>query len=345
MVVEPIEQEPGQYRLPSARDWRLYCVVAVLATVSAVWSFRTHPAIDQAPRSDFAVFDAAARAFQTGIDPYTFIGPESPYPYPFPLMYPFTAVLVAVPFTWVRFPDALFVALGTGLFVFGVVRQQRYRWALAGMLSPAFIITAQMSQWPALLVGAALVPSFGFLLACKPTIGAALFAAFPSARAAWGAAVFVLLSLVLLPHWPWSWLAGLPSLTHMRAPLTFTGGPLVLLALLRWRAAEARLLVAMACIPHNTVLYETLPLFLIPRTGAQSVSLAVLNWTVVVVLQRLPPLTDYVARTALTGQWIVYLIYLPCLAMLLINGRHELHAAWRNARSPRRDGAQVRTSL
>lgn len=342
---EPIEPEPRQHTRPSARDWRAYCVAAVLATLSALWSFRTHQAIDQTPRSDFAVLHAAARAFQSGTDPYTFIGPGRAYPYPFPLMYPFTAVLVAVPFTWVPFPDALFVAMGTGLFVFGVVHKQRYRWALAGLLSPAFIITAQMSQWPALLVGATLVPASGFLLACKPTIGAALFAAFPSARAAWGGAIFVLLSLVLLPHWPWSWLAGLPALTHMRAPVTFTGGPLVLLALLRWRAAEARLLVAMACIPHNTVLYETLPLFLIPRTGAQSVSLAVLNWAVVVVLQRTPALTDYVAQTALTGQWIVYLIYLPCLAMVLVNGRHELHAAWRNARSARRDGAQLRPTL
>jgi hypothetical protein len=41
------------------------------------------------------------------------------------------------------------------------------------------LMTLQTSQWSLLLTGAALVPAVGFLLVAKPTIGLALFAAFP----------------------------------------------------------------------------------------------------------------------------------------------------------------------
>ena len=65
----------------------------------------------------------------------------------------------------------------------------------------------------------------------------------------------------------------------MTAPVTYVtaGGPLILLALLRWRRPEARLLVALGCIPHTTMLYEALPLFLVARRWQEGVLLAALS--------------------------------------------------------------------
>jgi hypothetical protein len=175
-----------------------------------------------------------------------------------------------------------------------------------------------MSQWSMLIAGAALVPWCGLLLACKPTTGAALFLAYPSRRTAVGAAAFGAISVALLPAWPWEWFAETRVNTaHIRPPLTYWGGPLLLLALLKWRRPEARLLAALACIPHTPELYESLTLFLIPRTLAQGAILAALNYGVVVARVTVGPRPDYVADMLLTGQWMVWLLYLPCLAMIL----------------------------
>ena len=53
--------------------------------------------------------------------------------------------------------------------------------------------------------------------------GLALLAAYPSARAAIGAALFVLLSIVIWPSWVGDWLSGLHTATHIAAPITRPG--------------------------------------------------------------------------------------------------------------------------
>jgi hypothetical protein len=55
------------------------------------------------------------------------------------------------------------------------------------------------------------------------------------------------------------------------------GGALVLLALLRWRRPEARLLAAMACIPLTASWYEALPLLLIGQTKRECQVLSLLS--------------------------------------------------------------------
>jgi hypothetical protein len=293
------------------------CLAVAVTGVAAWWSLRTHPDVYAFPRSDFALLHATASAWLRGIEPYGFAGPGRPYDLPFSLVYPFTAVITAAPFTFSAWPDATFVAAGTVLFGFGLASRPEFRLAWFGVLTPAFIYGVQMSQWSAGLIGAALVPWFGWLLACKPTIGAALFAAFPSLRTLGVACAFLVVSVALLPSWPADWIRALPSATHTRAPITFWGGPLIALALWQWRNPRARLLVAMSAVPHTPELYESLPLFLIPSTVPQAALLAGLNWGVVVARRVAGPAPDYVSDMALTGQWMVWLLYLPCLAMIV----------------------------
>jgi hypothetical protein len=280
-------------------------------------SWLAHPAIYQEPVSDFSLLHAAANAFLDGRDPYGAVGPGRTHQAPHGVFYPFTAVLASTPFAVVPFPDAVYSAAGAALFGWAITSRPEYRLAWFAVLTPAFIYSVRMSQWSTFMVGAALLPWWGFLLACKPTIGAAYWLAFPSRHALIGGISFVALSLLLLPTWPMSWLAELATPQHIRPPLTYWGGPLLLLAWLRWRRPEARLLGALACIPHTPELYESLALFLIPRTKTQAGLLVALNYGVVVARRAVPPPADYVGDMLSTGQWMVLLLYLPCLAMIL----------------------------
>jgi hypothetical protein len=298
-------------------SWRRAALVGGITLVAAWLSWSAHKGIYDVPRSDFAQIQAAAEAWLAGKDPYAVVGSGREYDQYFPLFYPFTAVLVGVPFTVVSLRDAAFAALGALVLAWALSSSPRYRFAWFGLVTPAFIYSVRMSQWTPLLIGAALLPDIGFLLACKPTMGAALWLAFPTRRALIAAALFTAISLVVFPTWPVRWLADLSAATHVRAPVTFHGGPLLLFALLRWRRPEGRLLAALSLIPQTPELYEALPLFLIPRTAWQGALLAILCYGVVFGRAAGMAPTDYVADTALTGQWMVWLLYVPCLIMVL----------------------------
>jgi hypothetical protein len=123
------------------------------------------------------------------------------------------------------------------------------------------------------------------------------------------------------PDWPIRWLDGLGASTHMAPLVTRPGGFLLLLALVRWRQPEARLLAALACVPQTIGLYETLPLFLVPRNRWQGYGLAALSYVAafaqVALVPRLPGMT---MDQMLAGRWPVLLVclYLPALAMVLL---------------------------
>jgi hypothetical protein len=302
--------------------WRRIGVTIAIAFLAGAWSYKTHGSPSARP-SDLAQLHVAGRYWLSGADPYSVIGPGRAFDAGFPLIYPLTAVAVAAPFALTpRFlPDALFVACSTALFVWAISADARYRMVWVALLSIAFVTAVQMSQWSVLLTGAALLPTWGFLLACKPTVGAALWIAYPSKRAAVGAAVFVLVTLALSPTWPREWLVALPTATHMYPPVMYWGGPLLLLAWVKWRRAEARLLGALALVPQTLVAYEALPLFLIPRSPASAAGLCLLTW--VAFFQSWgegPPLEREAYETwmAASAQWMVGIVYLPCLAMILL---------------------------
>ena len=95
-------------------------------------------------------------------------------------------------------------------------------------------------------------------------------------------------------------------------------GVLLLLALLKWKRADARLLLALACVPHTTVPYETIPLFLIPQTWRQAWTLWTLAILAYVAQWWTGPYTSQMAYWTSGAQWIVALMYLPCLGMVLL---------------------------
>ena len=130
-----------------------------------------------------------------------------------------------------------------------------------------------------------LITPLAVLFVAKPTIGGALFLARPNRWAFLGAILFGGTAFLIQPRWIQDWLAAIAQLNAIlaptvpqRAPITFTAGPLVLLCLLRWRRPEARLVAALACVPQTLVLYEAVPLMLVPRTFWQSVGLVTMSY-------------------------------------------------------------------
>jgi hypothetical protein len=247
------------------------------------------------------------------------VGPQGSFYWPFPLLYPATALLVTLPFALMPLSvaNAAFVALGSGAIAWvlsGAPERYRGTWWL--FASACFVYVVRTAQWSPLLMAAGLVSPMGWLLACKPSVGFALFVAYPSLRASGLGAAFLLISIALLPSWPRDWLSALPSAYHMTAPVTYVtaGGPLILLGLLRWRLPEARLLVALGCIPHTTMLYEALPLFLVARRWQEGVLLAAGSW----VCMYRHVLPDYLDMMHTMAWRMTLCLYLPCVAMLLL---------------------------
>lgn len=153
----------------------------------------------------------------------------------------------------------------------------------------------------------------------------ALFIARPTRWFVIGAALFGAIAFALQPGWVGDWLDAIrrdnaiwvPTVPY-RAPITFFGGPLALLALIRWRRPEARLVAAMACVPQTLVLYEAVPLMLVPRTFWEA---AVLTGTSYLghwwVRVHLPPVYHERVSYALVGQAMIWSLYLPAVIMVL----------------------------
>jgi hypothetical protein len=318
---------------PSPRtQWRLGLSLLTGAIAGGatyvVWGYHGH-------LSDFAQLRAGAEALLQGRSPYEVVGPGRSFEWPFPLLYPLPAVLFALPFTLtsLRFADSVMTAFGAAALAWAITRERLTNpqwWVFA---SVAYITAWHVTQWSPVLAAAALAPSLGVLLACKPTLGAALWIAYPSRRSVAAAAAFTLGSLAVLPSWPWQWMDALGSSTsHMTAPVAHlsAGGPLVLLALLRWRRSDARLLAALACVPQTTLLYEAVPLFLLVRRWYEGLALVALSLAADLSMPDRRP-DNYDAWVWGTGDQMVLWLYLPCLAVVLL--RENKVVGWEWARS------------
>ncbi|HET7550028.1 MAG TPA: hypothetical protein VFK04_01985 [Gemmatimonadaceae bacterium] len=291
-------------------------VALAVGVVAGLVAFAVQSRPDAAP--DFIYPWQAARLLIHGINPYTALPGGLAAPFEAPLLYPLPAVLAAVPFAWLALPSAVGIFIGLSVFLLAYAVTSR-NWNLMPFFASApLILAVVLGQWSPLLVAAALVPAGGFLAIAKPNIGLALTVYRPTRMGVLGSAVFFAASLLLLPTWPRDWLHSLildrQSGTHV-APITTPLGLILTLALLRWRRPEARLLIAMSCVPQLFFFYDQLPLMLVPSSRRESYaviipsSLAFLVWLIV-------------GHGSVSGpqvaEWCVMLsIYLPCLIMVL----------------------------
>jgi hypothetical protein len=265
--------------------------------------------------TDWHVFWTAGHAVVTGQDPYAAV---LALPTGYPLFYPGPALLLLAPFGLLS-SKAGWLAWGAvtgGLFGLAAGRHGRGLWV--GALSACFAEAVTFGQWVPLLIAAAILPWLGGVLAVKPSIGAALWIWRPTRSAVAGAVALLVLSLLIVPGWLAEWLAALHRTNHI-APVLKPWGWVLLLAAFRWRTPEGRLLLALACIPQTTSLYESLPLFLVCRRRWDAYLLAVLSHVAALVQSQYYSAPGQVLETVIANRWPVFLVtlWLPALVMVL----------------------------
>lgn len=297
------------------------CVWLAVAATTLAWYYGGLRVPSE--NSDFFQLWGAARAILAGKHPYAVVGPGLEYEWRVPLAYPPPALVLALPFTLLslRLADALFVGFGTLALAWVLTRKRVDNPQLLVFASATFLFALQRSQWSPILIAATFFAPLAPLFVCKPTVALALLAAYPRVRTILVTAITGIASIALLP-WTWwrGWLDVLPQVGGYMTPLVMRfsiGGPLILLGLLRWRRPEARLLVALACIPLTPLPYEALPLFLVTTTIWESATLVVLSIVVVVLMKMhggFAGLSDYLDTYARVMFWG---LYLPCLGVVL----------------------------
>jgi hypothetical protein len=304
-------------------------VAVVIASIAASFPYirfaRTHhPA-------DFGLAWFSAQALLHGGDPYVLIGPDKIYDWPWTLIYPGTVMVAAMPLAWLpQMPATMtFVWISTLLLAYAVTAGGWFRVLM--FFTPSFSIAASAAQWSPLLTASLFLPAIGFLLAAKPNIGL-VFTICGSARlrrnAIVGGVLLTAISLALLPSWPYAWIHSVQAAAYEGAPVLRRGGFLILLALLRWRRPEARLLLLLACVPQSTYWYEALPLFLIPSSLVQMIVLAS-GCSVGALLEKLLLTTrEDVLYSQQVGMLLVVFVYLPATFLILRRPNEKAPAPW-----------------
>jgi hypothetical protein len=270
--------------------------------------------LPEAP-TDWDEIHLASRVWLSGADPYAAM--QSAYEahvFQYPLVYPGSALVAAIPFAILPLPLALALWTGLGGAALAWVLTRREWWGLLGLLNTVAWHAFIMVQWSPLLTGLIAFPWLAFLWVAKPTLGLVLFLARPSFAAALGGALLLILSLLLVPHWPAAMLQSAQAVPHIVPLAMRPGGALLLLGWLRWRRPEGRLLGAMACVPLTPMLYEMVPLLLIPR-GFRQIALVTLLG--LIAFHTATYHVPFVHKLELDWPWLLGLLYLPCLYMVL----------------------------
>ena len=267
----------------------------------------------------------AARSVLNGLDPYQLIGPGRAFEWPAPFFYPLPAALIMIPLA--PFPETvasvLFSAIAGGCFAWALLA---YGYApLFGFMSASVHFAFELAQWSPLLSAAVVLGPVAAILVAKPTVGLAMFIARPTRWAVIGAFVLTVLSFMVQPGWLLSWREVLKQASFVVdqripyvAPVTLPGG---VFALPAWpdgggRGSTGRGTGVRAA--DVDALYETVPLFLVPRTFQETTLLVALSYIVLHYLEFRMPGGGYIHEYVdLSGRMIVLFLYLPVTVMVL----------------------------
>jgi hypothetical protein len=290
-----------------SRASRNFAVAAAIGVVSGTlcWAFLHR---FQLGGADFNWAYRAARALLSGNNPYADT-PAGTIPYPLP------AAFAALPFA--AFPPelaaALFFGISSGLLALGLLRQGPER--LLIFFAYPYWAALMAAQWTPLVMCTAFFPlAFAFWIA-KPQIGAPVALTHLSRTGLLAGAALLLASFALRPRWPLEWIPQLHGYQHF-VPLLVLPGPLLALALWRWRDRDA-LLLFLACVLPQRWFYDSFLLWLIPKTRRSILATVACSW--VVGLWRwyhIPHTWQQV------GLWCVLGFYVPMLVVVLLRTRH-----------------------
>ncbi len=283
-----------------------FAVATVIGVVSATlcWTFLHH---FQLRGADFGWAYYAARALVSGENPYANTPPGT-IPYPLP------AAVAALPFAAFT-PDtgaALFFGITSGLLALGLIRKGPER--LLIFFAYPYWAALMTAQWMPLIMCSAFFPLALAFCVAKPQIGAPVALTRLSRPGVAAASFLLILSFALRPRWLMEWIPQLYAYKHF-VPLLVVPGPLLALALYRWRDRDARLLL-LACVLPQRWFYDSFILWLIPKTRRGIVATVACSWAVGLWRWYHFPQTMHQV-----GLWCVLGFYIPMLIVVLVRPR------------------------
>jgi len=276
--------------------------------------------------ADSSYWWVAARAWLAGQDPYQAVRPGTAW-FDNGLMVPLPAVLAYTPLApfSVVVAGILFAALGIGMLCYALLGDTRQRWPI--LLSLPALWAVQTGQWSPFVTAAALTPGMAWAAACKPTLGVGAWVYRMQWKFLLIAGGFALFSLVLWPMWPIQWIDATRHATagNYHVPVLTGPGAVLVLAALRWRRPDARLLLAMSLVPQSMFPYDQLALGLIAETRKQAIVFALWSYAVVWGSALVAPAwaasksgtLHYLALTITMGY------YVPLLVLVLRRPNHD----------------------
>ena len=265
--------------------------------------------------SDFQFWWRAARLWWQGIDPYLLTPSSQNWPIADRLFYPLPTILVTLPVAWLPVAIAAGVTVGTTSAILAFLLSREGWGRLWLFASPSFVMAVNLGQWSPLLCIVALSSRAGWLASVKPTLGAAMLMYRLSWRAIAIGALFAAVSVLLMPKWPREWFANLQFVVKHPAPITTLGGCWLVLALLRWRRPEGRLILALACVPQLMFYSDQLPLYLVARDRRESSVMTLIAWVACALWYlRLHHGVNYVDEAV---PYVLAAIYLPAMIVVM----------------------------
>jgi hypothetical protein len=252
-------------------------------------------------------------------------------PYDTPLeQYPLPAAFVALPF--LRMPPELaggiFYGFSSFLLALGLTRENYSR--LRIFLAYPYWAGVLTAQWSTIITASAFFPLLLPVTLMKPQVGLPVFLTRVTRRGLVACLFIAAVSLVILPQWPLLWLGQAHNYEHF-IPLLVFPGPLLLLALLRYRDRDAWLLLLAALMPQRWF-FDAFTLWLIPKSRREILPTVLLSWGAGIWRwYHLPANFTEVGRAA------VIFLYLPMLAVVLLRATTAPESAPQTAPEYRTD--------
>jgi hypothetical protein len=239
-------------------------------------------------------------------------------PYDTPLeQYPLTAAFFALPF--LRLPPevaaGLFWGISSFLLAFGLTKCGYIR-LLIFLAYPywAGILTV---QWSPVIMASAFFPLLLPVTMAKPQIGLPVFFTNMSRRGVIACILLAALSLALMPSWPMQWVRQLGNYQHFIPFLALPVGPLLLLALFRYRDRDALLLLFSSLMPQRWF-FDSFILWLIPKSRREIAWTVLASWGAGIWRWY-----HFPHSFAEVGRWTTVFFYLPMLVLVLWRRRQE----------------------
>ena len=224
--------------------------------------------------------------------------------------YPLTAALFGLPFVGLRpeFGSALFYGISSALLAFGLTRHGYHR--LLVFLAYPYWAGLLAVQWSVIIFASAFFPLLLPLAMAKPQLGLPVALTHLSRRGIVACVIVLLGTLLVMPRWPMLWLGQLNHYEHF-IPFLVVPGPLLVLALWRYRDKDTWFLLLTAVMPQRWF-FDAFILWLIPKSRREILFTAALSWGA--GLWRWYHMPHSFTEV---GRFTVVFIYLPILAVIL----------------------------